>query len=158
MTDTGKIIATWWHETLGDREAGQVSGRARAVSARLRRAGRIEALVEPDVFQLAQRLKTRDAERLCRLAVVLANVRSDSSAPLARRLGPVLSSLRFQRLMRATGDELTNGLIRALPMVERRCNVAALGADLFYWGDRTRTRWIFDYHGAAVPESLEDTQ
>jgi len=80
-------------------------------------------------------------------------VREHGSMSLARRLGgpdPVLSHLRFQRLMRAQGDELTALMRRAIGMADRRCNVAALASDLLNW-EATRPRWCFHYFGADAP-------
>jgi len=157
----GAIILSWWQTALADR--GQ--GRARALAARLRRAGGVEALAEPEVHDLARRLGlgrgARDAARLVRLVQVLAWVREHTGARLAARLGghdPALSHLRFQRLMRAGPDEIAPALRRALPMVERSCNVAALGADLLdwdhpEWGEVARTRWCFEYFGAPAPQT-----
>jgi len=73
---------------------------------------------------------------------------------LRRDDGP---NLRFQQLMRAEGEALTTALVRALPMAGNACNAGALGADIYFWTDDTRTRWTFDYFGAAAPESLEET-
>ncbi len=152
--EKGAIISGWWKSHLANRE----SGRARALAARLRRSEGIEALLEPEIHDLAGRLGIRagGANRLVRLVQVLAEVR-DGGARLAQRLGgadPVLSPLRFQRLIRARGEDLTVALRRALPMAERRCDVAALGKDLLYWdvpdtGDKIRTRWAFDYFSPA---------
>jgi CRISPR system Cascade subunit CasA len=153
-TETGATIARWWKANLANRE----NGRARALAARLRRSDGIEALVEPEVHDLAARLNLRSAgaDRLVRLVQVLAGVR-ESGGRLAQRLGgaqPVLSPLRFQRLLRARGEDVTTALRRALPMVDRRCDVAALGKDLLDWdhpefGDKVRTKWAFDYFAHA---------
>ncbi len=156
--DRGKTILEWWRENIANRE----SGRARALAARLRRAGGIEALAEPEVHVLAQRLGLqrgeRDAAQIVRLVQVLAEVRENDDQRLAQRLGghePAMSPSRFQRLLRSRGEEFTIALRRALPMVDRRCNVAQLGRDLMTWdserwGDKTRTDWCFDYFGAPL--------
>lgn len=159
-SDRGTIAARWWREQIADRE----SGAARGLSARLRRANGVALLAEPQVISLARRLSLGpgQAVALMRLVKVLADLRKDDPQPLAVRLGgpdPALSTLRFQRLMRAEGDELTQQLRRALPMADRRCNVARLAQDLLLWehpvhGDRIRARWCFDYFGAAAPEAL----
>ncbi|KPN62649.1 CRISPR-associated protein Cse2 (CRISPR_cse2) [Aliiroseovarius crassostreae] len=157
----GAIIKVWWHEHIGERLDGRPSGKALGFAARLRRAGPVEALAMRPVFDLARALDLTDPIRVHRIVCVLAHLRGDVAETLAHRLGaghpPPLSDLRFQRLLRAEGDALTTGLIRALPMAGRACNIGALGADLFYWSDRVRTRWIFDYHGAAVPQMLNET-
>lgn len=149
----GRIIFDWWRKAIEDRR----SGRARALVARLRRAGPVEALVEPEVHDLARALGLRDGARLARLVTLLAEVRTHVPQPLMERLGgpdPALSPLRFQRLMRASAEELPGALRRAIGLAERSCNVAALGEDLLFWSERTRVRWTFQYFGAAAPLSL----
>jgi CRISPR system Cascade subunit CasB len=161
-----ETILEWWRENIANRE----SGRARALAARLRRAGVIETLAEPEVHILAQRLglgrSERDAAQIVRLVQALAEVRENDPQRLARRLGgpePAMSSLRFQRLLRSRGEELTTALRRALPMVDRRCNVAQLGRDLLNWddercGDRTRAEWCFEYFGVLPPGREVDVE
>lgn len=146
------IILGWWSRELGNREAGH----ARALAARLRRAGPVEALAERPVQELGQALGLRDGVRLARLACLLAEVREHTGERLARRLAePVLSSLRFQRLLRVDDAELPDALRRAIVMAERKCNVAALGADLLHWGDSVKMRWCFDYYGEQAPNPSE---
>lgn len=152
----GGIILRWWAEHLGAR----TTGAQKALAARLRRATDVETLCEPDVQLLAQALRTRDVERLVRLARVLAELRGTDSLPLAFRFGagekPLLSHARFQRLMRADGEELVIGLVRAirmLPSSARSCNIARLGDDLYFWNDRTRMRWAFEYFHQTAPET-----
>lgn len=153
----GAVAARWWHERLADRE----SGAARGLRARLRRADALEVLGEPAVQALARDLGLEPAQAgdLIRLVQVLAEVREDAPETLARRLGgaePVMSPLRFQRLMRAEGDEAAVAIRRAVVMADRRCNVERLAADLLAWdhpdwGEAARRRWIFDYFAAAQP-------
>jgi CRISPR system Cascade subunit CasB len=155
----GDVAARWWRERLADRE----SGAARGLMARLRRADALGVLAEPAVQDLARNVALRpaQAETLVRLARVLAEVREDDARSLARRLGgaePVMSPLRFQRLLRAEGEEAAAALRRAVIMAERRCNVARLAADLLVWdhpdrGEAARRRWIFDYFAAPGPEA-----
>ena len=165
MSETrGEAAAAWWRSAVADRD----SGPARALAARLRRAEGVEVLAEPAVQQLARRLGMgpRDAGPLMRLVRVLAELRQDAPEPLARRLGgaePVLSTLRFQRLLRASGAEFEPQLRRALVMADRRCHVARLAADLLVWdhpewGDPVRARWCFDYFGAPPPAAASSSQ
>ncbi len=74
----------------------------------------------------------------------------------------MLSNLRFQRLIRAEGPEVVRLIRRALPMVDRGCDVGRLGADLLdwsdhRWGEGIRARWCFDYFGAVPPAALRPT-
>lgn len=130
-----------------------------------RRAAPLTALCEPAVHDLARDLDfgPERAETLIRLACLLAELRESDPAPLARRLArrtdgieSVLSGSRFEKLMRAEGEELTALLRRAIIMADRRCNVASLACDLIYWNPSTRTRWCFHYFGADAP--LDDAK
>lgn len=148
----GSIILGWWARELGDRQ----SAAARGLAARLRRAGPVDALAERAVHDLAQQLELRDGAQLAFLVRLLAEVREHEGRPLARGLGgaePAMSELRFQRLMRAEGDELPEALRRAIILADRRCNVARLGADLLHWGEDVRRRWCFEYYGVEAPQS-----
>ncbi|MCK9554010.1 type I-E CRISPR-associated protein Cse2/CasB [Aquamicrobium sp.] len=147
----GAIALGWWSREIAPRDIPAAKG----LSARLRRAAPLAALCEPAVIGLATALDLPPsrADRLVRLATLLAEIRENSADTLAKRLGgaePVLSSLRFQRLLRAEGNELTDHLRRAIVMADRRCNVAALAADLLHW-ESARPRWCFHYFGAEAP-------
>lgn len=155
MSDPGKIIRDWWAANLADRQ----SGAARGLAARLRRGTAIELLTEPAVQRLAQNLTSHDALRIVGLVRVLAELRGETGTTLARRLGgndPALSPARFQRLMRSDGEDRGAALIRAIrSLPDPACNIAALGRDLWFWDDRTRARWSFDYFAAPVPDALK---
>lgn len=145
-----KIIRDWWRQRIGARE----SSAARALAARLNRGDAIDCLAESAVYDLGKALGLlRQPEKLLPLVRVLAAVREDRSGPLARRLGEALSPLRFERLIRAEGEELAEMIRRCLPMVDRACEVGRLGADLLAWDDTIRVRWAIDYHGGRQPES-----
>lgn len=147
----GALALGWWAREIAPRDIPS----ARGLSARLRRAAPLAALCEPAVQDLARTLGLghRQADRLVQLAMLLAEVRETCVETLAQRLGgagPVMSSLRFQRLIRAEGAELTDHLRRAITMADRRCNVAALASDLLHW-EAARPRWCFHYFGAEAP-------
>jgi CRISPR system Cascade subunit CasB len=150
----GKAILAWWAHQIGDRH----SARARAQAARLNRAGTLEVLTEPAVHDLSRVLSLRDPERLVELVQVLSAVREHRGETLARRLGagesPVFSPSRFQRLIRSERQAVVGGLRRAIPMVDRACNVAALGCDLLDWDEATLARWCFHYFGQPAPERV----
>ncbi|KFI28433.1 hypothetical protein CN97_18855 [Haematobacter massiliensis] len=148
------IIRSWWHQRIGARE----SSSARALAARLNRGDAIDCLAESAVYDLGKALHLlHQPEQLLPLVRVLAAVREDRGGSLARRLGGVLSPARFEGLIRAEGDDLAERIRRALPMVDRACNVGLLGADLLDWSDKTRNRWVIDYHGGMEPESTAAT-
>lgn len=139
--------AEWWWTYLYPRETLPA---ARALSARLRQGKKAVTLCTPEVQELAATLhiKAEEADGLVRLVTVLAELRSTDPKTLPQRLAgnePAYSTLRFERLMRAEGDELTTLLRRALIMVDRRCHVRRLAEDLLYWGEDIRTTWCFEY-------------
>lgn len=149
----GQRVMGWWSVNIADRDSAQ----ARALAARLRRAGPVDALSEREVQNLAKLISAgpAQAEKFARLVRILAEVREHDTATLARRLGgDVLSDLRFQRLMRAQGDERDALLRRAISMADRRCNVAALAKDIWDWDDKAQTRWCFHFYGADAPNDL----
>lgn len=151
----GGIALGWWAQNIGARDRPA----AKALSARLRRAAPVAVLCEPAVHELARKLGigAGQAYRLVQLVSLLAELRENDGAPLARRLGgtdPVLSPLRFERLMRAEGDALTAQLRRAIGMADRRCNISVLANDILHWGDGTRARWCFQYFGADAPDAI----
>jgi CRISPR system Cascade subunit CasB len=146
----GADILRWWNDALNNHH----SGRARGLSARLRRARGVDALTEREVHDLARTLGITDGAKLALLVSLLAQVKDHVPQSLARRLGgdlPTLSTLRFQRLMRAECDELPDALRRAIIMAEGRCNVASLGLDILHWDEGVRARWCFHYFGAEAP-------
>lgn len=158
---TGSIVSSWWSRNIGNRE---ISGN-RALAARLRRAEAVEVLGERAVVDLARQLGLSPGPKLDRfisMVRLIAEVRTNDAAPLARRVGgadPVLSEMRFQRLLRANGAEFEDLMRRALMMADRKCNVAALGGDLLHWRATVRQRWCFQYFGAETPdEQTEEKQ
>jgi len=122
--DIGAVAKRWWRRTI---RPDHESGRARAVRAMLRRAeSPLDVVVVPEVHDLnhalaaAGRDLTRDADRLALVAVVLANLESDTPDRAAARMGGAhasrapVSALRFQRLVRTRRPgELMRPLTRA---------------------------------------------
>ena len=170
------VISDWWNTHLRARHADDVTiwqrSRAREISARLRRAQTVEALLVPEVHELSARLfRGRDlaarVQQIADLTRFLAHVRKDHPETLARRMGRVAAenarkryskdgkdketrpndpfALRFERMIRAEDFELSDQIIRLLPLVEHSCNVGRLGADFLNWTDRKKSDWCFDY-------------
>lgn len=164
----GTLLLGWWKRDIADRNAGQ----ARATSARLRRAqGPAAVLGERAVHDLldlvrrddgippAMKRRLREPRALARMAVVLAELREHHRHPLPRRLGgedPVMSELRFRRMLSAEDDELAAALRRAATMADRKCDVPALARDLLWWGEAERIRWCFQYYGTEPPAAQDD--
>jgi CRISPR system Cascade subunit CasB len=171
----------WWRSLQDTKEDGSPNRRRdRAALARLRHAATpIQALEEPAVFDLYKRLgfgkDDREVEkRLPRVAVVaavLAHIRGDATSSesgfrrrFAEMLGqgsdrPLMSPLRFKRLLAATEDqELLITFRRAVVLAgERNIDVGDVAASLLDWSEKRRMRWAFDYYGAGVaaPKHIE---
>lgn len=154
MTEKPNIAKSafhWWSKELGDHGSGRMA------RAQLRHCSTpSEALALPVTHSLHAALgggMTHRADTLALIAVALANVRESDSRRPAERMGETLSAIRFQTLIRAkTPSELFQPLRRALVQIDGRTNVGALAEDLFFWGDKVRNRWCFDYYGAGPAE------
>ena len=162
MTHTPSIAEVckgWWDTCIAAETGG-----ARRARAELRRAASIaDALGISATHELNRRLvgaghdlrQRRDGpDRLALIAVALAQVAHDRRETAAQRLGAgepkTLSGLRFNALIRAKEPRrLMRPLVRALQVAKGAANVRRLAADLYWWNDKTRTDWCFDYHGAS---------
>ncbi|MFN8669397.1 MAG: type I-E CRISPR-associated protein Cse2/CasB [Gemmatimonadaceae bacterium] len=167
----GERCRLWWAEYCAPNDGDP------ATRARLRRCrSTAEALTIAPAIGLARRLggvvERRDAldtrfERSLTLARLLAHVSVDDSMSVMRVVGyqhfpgdrdapddgnrPLLSETRFKRLLlNPAGEELLTALIRLLAQVDGRANIARLAQDVWWWNDRTRERWAFEYFAAGV--------
>lgn len=153
-----EICKHWWDTCIAAETGG-----ARQARAELRRAVSVtDALGVSATHELNRRLlsagfdlrKRRDGpDRLALIAVSLAHLTADLGPSAAQQFGAgdpkALSSLRFNVLIRAKEPRrLMRPLARALRVTKGAANVRRLAADLYWWNDKTRTNWCFDYHGA----------
>ncbi len=156
-SDVGNLTYKWWKTALSD------SGSGKAARAKLRRATTsAEILSFAEVHELYAALgRNISPDRLAVIATTLAHVREGDAKSLAHLFGRktgesrALSELRFQTLIRTNGPaELITPLRRALAVVGNRANVRRLAQDLYYWGEKVRIKWCFDYYGepSAAPE------
>ena len=166
----GQIARRWWemlHDTTR-KDGSPNPARNPAALARLRRAARpVDALEEPSVFDLHRQLGFSRHEferRLSRVAVVaavLAHVRVDAKPGsngfrrrfadlLGRGERPLMSALRFKRLLAATEDtDLMITFRRAVALAGKKdIDVGDVAETLLDWSDRRRMQWAFDYYGA----------
>lgn len=149
----GAAALGWWSRALNDRGGGRMA------RAQLRRCSSPpEALAHPATHDLHAALDGRlrhRADTLALIAISLANLRETAPQSAAQRMGASLSALRFQRLIRCTdAADLIRPLRRALHQIDGRANVARLAEDLFWWSDRTRNSWCFDYYGEGFADPV----
>jgi CRISPR type I-E-associated protein CasB/Cse2 len=144
----------------------------------------------PEAVQLARRLGALtgnarpDDARIVRaldLARVLAHVKETDVAAPMRVAGwrsfpadqkseagddrPKLAEPRFQRLLQAEeGEERVTAFTRLIALLGGQANVTRIAEDFWYWNDRTKHRWAFEYYAAAVatppddPTALEENE
>lgn len=152
LDSVGKICAGWWGGAIASDH-----GAARRARAELRRAdGPVAALAVSEVHDLHARLRAGGhnpaPERLALIAAALARVEEAQGPRPAEAFGagvpPALSAIRFNALIRAREiRDLWRPLTRALRQVKGAVNPAALAGDIYYWSDKIRTRWCFEYYG-----------
>lgn len=163
--------------TLPGKTAVRIPPAIRPRFARLRRAARpVDALEEPSVFDLYRKLGfsrhefERRLPRVAVVAAVLAHVRVDAEPGgngfrrrfadlLGRGERPLMSALRFKRLLAATEDtDLIITFRRAVALAGKKdIDVGDVAETLLDWSDRRRMQWAFDYYGAgsAAPKQSD---
>lgn len=167
VADEGRA---WWTELQpGIDETGARRKGNRAALARLRRtASLIDALGEKVTIDLARRLgqKLDGARRVAIIAATLAHVRQDARGLTTARLvgypedkdgKPLLSELRFRRLLAARDEDLLIDLRRLVALAGGRANVGDLAVSILGWSDKTRRRWAFDYFDPSWAASDRDS-
>lgn len=163
----------WWRITIYDTEGN------RAARAQLRRCTTVvDALCIPAAIGLARRLgripgiaapqwKQNAFERVLALAIVLSHVRHDNGIGLLRALGwgrfpdegkavdaaqarPILSELRFKRLLQCeSDDDLIRTFTRLVSLAGNEADVAELARVFLHWDDdRTKRDVALTYFRA----------
>jgi len=152
LSSEQRNLLDWWkglEDNRGDRAA-------------LRRAASIDqVLFNPGFHRLWRSVKkTRwnRAENVALIAALVARVREhDPKRTFAAQLGTppserdkaAFSGLRFRRLLQANEpDQLLQGCARAIAMCNNRINILDLAESVYWWNDRARKQWAFDYYDA----------
>ena len=58
---------------------------------------------------------------------------------------PVVSELRFRRLLRMPRAELYRPMIRILALLDHQANLYELAESMFWWGPNIQKQWAFIY-------------
>lgn len=161
MSEEGSKAFGWWRYLTDPKTED------RASLAKLRRCeNAVDAASTLEAIRLARALgcsvgDSRDADKALELAILLAHVRENEADRPMRAVGwkgfpgssetegPVLSELRFQRLLQTTPNEKLEAFKRLVRLTKGKANVAALATDFWFWGDAVKKRWAFDYYNAA---------
>jgi len=146
-----------WFEDLRDNRGDR---------AALRRCHQpLEVLFVPAYHHLYQKLRQHGDLQPGRLPVVaglLAHVKQHQGRHnLAQQMAipeqgaskPPVSELRFRRLLQTgSDDELFADLRRMLELLEGTANIFSLANDVYFWGDKVRRSWAYDYFGAPTTQ------
>ena len=139
-------LMAWWNAL---QEPGKTAERAT-----LRRCKTVAEVVMTPAFQrvcsnMSDEVKNDfDRERLAAVMGLLSHVRSKSSQPLAEQMAgnpPVVSELRFRRLLQRGRGELYIAMIRIIRMLNHQADIFDLVNSVYYWGDSTKKRWAYTY-------------
>lgn len=175
MSKEGNIAKGWWHY-LNDPKTED-----RASLARLRRCKTaLEAASIPAGLRLARKLcagaEDQNLDKALALAILLAHVREDAPQKPMRAVGwktfpsgkdagetPVLSELRFRKLLQTTPQDRFDKFKRLVRLMKGAANVAELAQDFWDWddelrGDKVKKRWAFDYYAAANPQPQNEPE
>lgn len=158
---SGEIILNWWNELKHS------SGN----KADLRRCNTpSETVFLPVSHKLISKLKDCEdiqfnlsMNKLCAIAGILAHVKDQNSISFARQLSQsksgsdqaVVSDLRFRRILQYNNiseEELFyQKMIRIIRHIDCRANIYDLCYSLYFWGDKVKKQWAYDYYGTIDP-------
>jgi len=150
-----KAIMVWWQDlnaNRGDRaELRRCSTLAEVAFSpafhRLRFALMKFGWVNADALALVAGLAARVKSDIPgnTLAAQMATGKPDGSARV--------SGLRFRRLLKVKGqEELYGAMIRILALLSGGINLQSLAESVYYWNDRTRKKWAFEYYSQSPSE------
>lgn len=158
--ESSELLVSWW----------QALDQDRGKRANLRRAaGPSEVAFEPSFHNLLTRLRAHRYAMgregtvvLAAVAGLAAHVKSHvGGASVARQMAtpkspgasaPV-SGLRFRRLLAVSDrDELYPLLVRLVRLLDGRVNIVSLANSVFWWNERTKREWAYDYYATSPSE------
>jgi CRISPR system Cascade subunit CasB len=82
-----------------------------------------------------------------------ASIAQQMAAPKAPGAGARVSGLRFRRLLAVSDrDELYPLLLRVVNLLDGRVNLVSLANSTFWWNERTKKDWAYEYYTTAPSE------
>jgi CRISPR system Cascade subunit CasB len=158
--DSSELLISWW-EGL-DQDRGE--------RANLRRAAAPTDVVFGSSFhkllgglrRRGYRLGSDRATALASVAGLVAHAKLHvGGASMAQQMatakfsgaGARVSGLRFRRLLAVSDrNELYPLLLRVVRLLDGRVNLVSLANAAFWWNERTRQEWAYDYYATAPSE------
>lgn len=156
--DSAATLLSWWKGL----------GHDRGERAALRRASSpTEVVFSPAYHRLLSQLQqegyTVYREALAVMTGLTAHVKEDTGPDksLAQQMaslrssgsGAKVSGLRFRRLLAVNQrEELYPLMIRVIRLLDGRVNLVSLANAVYWWNERTRKDWAYDYYKTAPAE------
>jgi len=160
-SELGKILKDWWLSLKDDSGA----------RAELRRCNSILEVVMTPTYQRLYSSKLRffveqakvSRDQMAAVVGLLAHLKHDAEATVLSGKGPyvellaeqmaylvsadrpLVSELRFRRLLQNEREELYPALIRIIRMMKGSATLYGLTHSVFYWGDKVKKRWAYAY-------------
>jgi CRISPR system Cascade subunit CasB len=150
-----QALTAWWHalnDSRGDR-------------AELRRCATLaEVAFSPAYHRLRlalNKIGVVNADALALVAGLTARVKSDvPESTIAAQMATGkpdgsarVSGLRFRRLLQTKeSDELFTAIGRIMAMLGGAVNLQNLAKSVYFWNDRTRKQWAFEYYSKSPSE------
>ena len=141
----GRMLKTYWDEIQQNRGERAMLSRAKSVD---------EVILLPEFQRACLRFKPffeHEVNWEARLAAVIglsAHVRKTTDQKIVLQMAdnpPVVSELRFRRLLQRDRKELFVSMIRVLRMLKGQANLHDMANSVYYWSDRTKRDWAFTY-------------
>lgn len=149
-----QALIAWWR-SLSDNRGDR---------AELRRCGTLtEVVFTPAYHRLRQAVCRYGAvydDGLAAMAGLAAKVKNDNAGltlaeQMATKKGDSarVSGLRFRRLLKMKDrEDLFIALGRVIALLGGSVNLQSLAQSAYFWNDRTRKQWAFDYYSKAPSE------
>lgn len=154
-SDQGAALLAWW-KSLDTRRG------PRAELRRCRNAA--EVLMTQEFYNALRSINPGEKtsiEDFARVVGLLAHVEQhEPGNPFAKRLArgdersaPLVSGLRFRRLLNVDVDDLYLPMLRILRLAGRKANIHDFAASVFWWNERTRKDWARHYYENAMDQA-----
>jgi CRISPR system Cascade subunit CasB len=154
------LLVAWWKSL--DRNRGDRANLRRAASA-------TEVAFCPSFHGFLNQLKAQGyplafqgASALAAVAGLAAHVKlhiagisfaRQMAAPIKQGGSARVSGLRFRRLLVVSDrDELYLQLVRVIRLLDGKVNLVSLANAVFWWNERTKKEWAYDYYATAPSE------
>jgi len=149
------VLIRWWEGLDKDRGKRAILGRSATLAEvvfsptyhRLRRALMNIGRVDDDRLSLVVGLSARVKSNAdgSSIAEQMASGKPDGSARL--------SGLRFRRLLKVKDrEEFFIAMIRIIALLGGTVNLQSLAQSVYFWNDKIRKDWAFDYYSKAPDE------